>query len=446
MFNVLNIKTLSATILCGSLMAACGSDNDRGDSASLPDVSDVQANYVDMAFAVYSDSLATAKTLQAAVDTFVAAPTAVNLTNAREAYKSTRGPYQQSEIYRWDESITSFEDLSLDGGLASVDAWEGQVNAWPLDETLIEVIIVGTDAITAQFLIDNFEKDDNEANVTTGVHAVEFMLWDRDAAAQGPGPRTFAEFSDVTTCDASTGATEAGIKCRNSVYLKAATDLLVADLTAMKNEWNSAIANNPAAKTLAYNFLRSDDALDYMAQAIASMAVGELGGARLSAGLWRPGLLSADPVKEGDYEEEHDCFSDLSHVAVFNNFKGVQNAFYGSYTTLSGHTIEGASLADYIRAIDPVGYNALNDALNKAEGFMQSIYDAGERSVSPKSFDQIIMDSEQFYTDVVNEKSAELVAVESALNELAQIENIVLEISEALSLVAVDSDAIGETD
>ena len=437
------LSVMSTTVLFGavSLLVACNSDsNNSGGGAARPELADVQANYINIAHAVYSDSLSTAENLQAAVNSFVAAPSQELLDAARDAYKATRKPYQQSEIYRWDESITSLEDLSSDGGLESVDAWEGQVNAWPLDETLIETMIASSDVVSEQYLIDNFEKDGNEANVTTGVHAVEFMLWNRDVNARGPGNRSFTEFADLETCNQLSE-----LKCRNSLYLKAATDLLVSDLTAMVAEWNPATSNDPAAKTLAYNYRNSGESLDYMAQSLASMAVGELGGARLSAGLWRPGLLSGDAIKVGDYEEEHDCFSDLSHVAVYYNFQSLMNTFYGSYTKLNGDVVEGASFADYIKAIDPTAFNDLDGVLKAAQTQMKVIFDAGESG--GKSFDQIIQDSENYYTDpAVTEKSTELKAVESALDELAKIEAIIIDISEALSLTEVDGDAIGEAD
>ncbi|MGE8482147.1 MAG: imelysin family protein, partial [Pseudomonas sp.] len=78
----------------------------------------VVAHYADMVFAVYSDAESTAKTLQTAVDAFLAKPDADTLKAARAAWVAARVPYLQSEVFRFGNTI--------------IDDWEGQVNSWPL--------------------------------------------------------------------------------------------------------------------------------------------------------------------------------------------------------------------------------------------------------------------------------------------------------------------------
>ena len=84
----------------------------------------VLETYADIALAGYEDSLTTAKALQRAVDALIADPSEAKLSAAREAWIAARVPYQQTEVYRF--------------GNAVVDDWEGKVNAWPLDEGLID--------------------------------------------------------------------------------------------------------------------------------------------------------------------------------------------------------------------------------------------------------------------------------------------------------------------
>ena len=67
-----------------------------------------------------------ARTLQTAVDAFLADPTDATLAAARDAWKASRVPYQQTEGFRFGNAI--------------VDDWEGKVNAWPLDEGLIDYV------------------------------------------------------------------------------------------------------------------------------------------------------------------------------------------------------------------------------------------------------------------------------------------------------------------
>jgi len=90
------------------------------------DRSDVLDTYADIAAAKYFDSLTTAQNLQAAVNALVAGPSAEALQVAKGAWLAARVPYQQTEVYRFGNSI--------------VDDWEGKVNAWPLDEGLIDYV------------------------------------------------------------------------------------------------------------------------------------------------------------------------------------------------------------------------------------------------------------------------------------------------------------------
>ena len=94
--------------------------------AAAPEPQAVVRHYADLALAKYEDSLATAKALDAAVDALIAKPSQETLDAARSAWKASRIPYQQSEVYRFGNPV--------------VDAWEGRVNAWPLDEGLIDYV------------------------------------------------------------------------------------------------------------------------------------------------------------------------------------------------------------------------------------------------------------------------------------------------------------------
>ena len=50
----------------------------------------------------------------------------MTLDQAQQAWLASRVPYQQTEVYRFGNAI--------------VDDWEGRVNAWPLDEGLIDYV------------------------------------------------------------------------------------------------------------------------------------------------------------------------------------------------------------------------------------------------------------------------------------------------------------------
>jgi putative iron-regulated protein len=401
-----------------ALIVACSGDsgNDGTSSRYVPETASeagVKTQYVAMARAAYGDSLITAQTLQTEVNAFIATPTEDNLGAARAAYKAARVPYQQSEIMRWDTAITLPNSLDADGGPASVDEWEGQVNAWPLDENHIVEIIQGSDPIDTDLLLAHNGANDNEANVTTGVHAIEFMLWGEDLNGTGPGAgeRPAADYANDGTC--------ADAYCsRRAIYLKTVTDLLVTDLTEMLAEWSEDAEFTQG--TLAYNFLNSNAALSYILGSMTAMATDELASARMSSG-----LVTGDP------EESHDCFSDLSHLAIYSNFQGVRNAFYGSYAQTKGE-----SLADLVRDKDRNTFNDMEAALTSIEQKMNQLLDAGERTVNTVRFDQVIGQSGS---------APERQIAQAAVNELIALEANLHAIGELLSLQEIDTGGGGDS-
>ncbi len=308
---------------------------------------DVLANYSNIAAAKYGDSLIAAQRLQVAVNALVAEPSAENLTAARHAWLAARVPYQQTEVYRFGNPI--------------VDDWEGKVNAWPLDEGLIDYVdssyggpsdengiaslnviaspmfsLSGTDvdasAITPAFLSETLhEADGVEANVATGYHAIEFLLWGQDLNGHdtGAGNRPWTDYAMAVNCTND--------NCdRRGEYLTAATDLLVSDLEWMTAQW----ADGGAART---NLTEDTDAgLAAILTGMGSLSYGEQAGERM-----RLGLMLNDP------EEEHDCFSDNTHNSHYFDGLGIQNVYLGEYVRIDGTLVTGASLSDLVTAVDP---------------------------------------------------------------------------------------------
>jgi putative iron-regulated protein len=405
---------VAASMVVGLAACSGGGNGGKGTNSELVTNAAVQENYVKLAHAAYSDSLTTAQSLSAGIDTFLANPTDDNLATARLAYRGARVPYQQSEIMRFDTAITLEFGLSDDGGPASVDDWEGQVNAWPLDENFIVDIIQGDDVINVELLVGQNGADSNEANVTTGVHAVEFMLWgtDTNGVGAGAGERPASDFANDGSC--------ADAFCeRRAQYLRAATDLLLADLVAMVAEWSPGAETTQG--TLAYNFLNSTEALDYIVGSLRSMASDELAGARMNAGL-----------ELGDPEEEHDCFSDLSHVAIYYNFQGVRNAYYGRYGDLSG-----PSIADLVKQKNQATHDAVDASLNSIEQHMADILAAGDREVDPIRYDQIIGQ---------DASAPERMIAEAAVIELIEIDADFDAVKELLSLTEIGTGGSGDSD
>ena len=307
----------------------------------------VLGTYADIAEANYTDSLVTAQRLQAAVDALLAAPSAEALEAAKTAWLAARVPYQQTEVYRFGNAI--------------VDDWEGKVNAWPLDEGLIDYVdasyggptdeneaaalnvianasftlsgeTVDATAITPALLEDTLQEADGvEANVATGYHAVEFLLWGQDLNGHGAGAGN-RPWTDYASGDACTG----GNCDRRGEFLKAATDLLVSDLEWIVAQWSE--GGDARAAVMA----DADAGIAAMLTGMGSLSYGETAGERM-----RLGVMLNDP------EEEHSCFADNTHNDHFYNGVGIQSVYLGSYTGIDGRLVEGPSLSDLVAEIDP---------------------------------------------------------------------------------------------
>ncbi|MCA0994501.1 imelysin family protein [Alloyangia pacifica] len=306
------------------------------------DKAEVIDTYADIAQAGYEDSLTTAKALQEAVAALVAEPSEETLAAAREAWLAARNPYQQTEVFRFGNPI--------------VDDWEGKVNAWPLDEGLIDYVdetyggatdenpfaasnvianstleLAGAEVdaseITPELIADTLnEADGIETNVARGYHAIEFLLWGQDlnGTEHGAGERPY---TDYVTGDACTG----GNCDRRADYLTAATDLLVADLEEMAANWAEGGAAREAVSE------NADQGIVMMLTGMGSLSYGEQAGERM-----RLGLMLNDP------EEEHDCFSDNTHNSHFYDGKGIQNVYLGQYERVDGSVVSGPSLSDLV--------------------------------------------------------------------------------------------------
>lgn len=425
---------LASAMATAAFLGACNSNNsDTSANNSVVSQGTVAKNFRRVASAMYSDSLATAKTLDKAVDAFIAKPSDATLAAAKAAYKQARVPYQQSEIMRFDDTKGNVtKGLEKDGGPANVDDWEGQVNAWPLDEALIDYVdsntyvgdyadtknIINTTTgnltvsgksvdvtnITPAVIASLNEIGGSEANVATGVHAIEFLLWGQDTngTKAGSGNRPVSDYFQNANC--TSGATKSDKKIceRRAQYLKAASDLLVSDLTEMNNEWTDAAAKKQG--TLAYDYLNNGKSLKRIIESIGDMSAGELASERM-----RISVLKAST------EDEHDCFSDLTHVAILNNAQGIINAYRGSYTKLDGTLVSGPSLRDLIAKKDSNLVKQIDAEYEKVMVGMKKISDKAEAKGAAKlAFDQQIAGStadKQLIKDTADiiDNSAELI-------------------------------------
>ncbi len=351
-------------------------------AASLAaDPADVVSNYANIALAGYEDSLATAKILDVAIDGLVQKPSVETLAAARSAWRDARKPYQQTEAFRIGNKV--------------VDDWEGRVNAWPLDEGLIDYVDAGYGAesdenalftanvianttleidgvkvdaskITPQFLAETLqEAGGSEANVATGYHAIEFLLWGQDLNGTGPGAGN-RPHTDFDTANCTGGNCE-----RRAQYLAAASDLLVADLSEMAANW----AEGGAARAALLE-AGPQEGIATIFTGMGSLSYGELAGERMKLG-----LLLHDP------EEEHDCFSDNTHISHLYDAIGIRNVYLGSYERPDGTKIAGASLSGLVAEKNAALDAELRAALDTSVSALQAIE---AKAKAGEAYDQLI--------------------------------------------------------
>jgi len=400
-------------------LAGCGEEKTPANTAattpaasSVVDASAGQAvvkHYGDLALAVFSDALSTAQNLQKAIDALLAQPNDATLKAAREAWLAARKPYMQSEVFRFGNPV--------------VDDWEGQLNAWPLDEGLIDYVAkdyqhalgnpgaqaniianrelqVGEDkidvsTINGELLASLNELGGSEANVATGYHAIEFLLWGQDLNGTNPGAgnRPATDFAQGEACT--------GGNCeRRAEFLKAATSLLVSDLEYMVGQWQTGKADNYRAKLEAEP---ADSGLRKMLFGMGSLSLGELAGERMKVAL-----------EANSTEDEHDCFSDNTHNSHFFNAKGIRNVYLGEYQKVDGTTLTGPSLSSLVAKADAQTDSTLRADLEATESKLQALVDSANNG---QHFDQLTAADNNAGQQIVRDAIAALVKQTAAIEQ-----------------------------
>ena len=384
----------------------------------------VLKNYADIALAKYTDALTSAQALDVAVDNLIANPNEATLKLAREAWRASRPAYMQTEAYRFGNTV--------------VDDWEGRVNAWPLDEGLIDYVDAGygtesdenafyaadvianasltvngtavdASVITPEFLSGTLHNiGDVDGNVATGYHAIEFLLWGQDlnGTGKGAGNRPATDFS-VEACTNN--------NCiRRTAYLAAASDLLVSDLEEMVGNWKpGGAARLPLEKDPVAG-------IKAIFTGMGSLSYGEMAGQRMKLG-----LLLHDP------EEEHDCFSDNTHISHLYDAIGIQEVYLGRYKKLDGTMIEGTSLASLVAAKDAAVDAELQANLAKTVEAMQVL---AKRAETTEAYDQMIGEGNTEGNAVVQ------AAIDGLVTQTKSIERAIAAMSlEGITLEGSDS-------
>lgn len=370
---------------CAALVvSACMSPADAPSSLTAEQVAPVAEHYASLVASNYADAHAAAVDLREAIARFVDDPSEARLAVARQAWLHAREPYGQTEAFRF-----------YDG---PIDAIEGRLNAWPMDEAYVDYVEGMPDAgiindpiayphIDASLLIELNEQG-GETNIAAGFHAIEFLLWGQDFAVDGPGARPWTDYLQ-------TGEGTARHPERRAAYLLAAADLLVADLATLVAAWDLA---DPSSYRQAFVDAPPDEIVGRMLLGIGSLSGAELAGERIEVAL-----------ATGDQEDEHSCFSDNTHRDIVSDVLGIQNVYLGRYSDQ-----RGPALYDLVAARD-------RELADRLAAQIQASLDAA--LAIPAPFDRAIVEDRE--------------AVEATVDALREQADTIAEIAELLEIPLV---------
>lgn len=479
----ISLARISMGIAATSLLVACGggsssSDDDTsGGGSSTPELISIENTQkvvdtnADIAYALYSDAVDTAEDLKDAIDAFAANPTQDNLNAAKEAWLVAREPYGQTEVYRFRLSPIDSTDY------ASEDGPEGDINAWPLGEALIDYVstnttdfgddqigvtangvgINGGGAITTETAasssasensiignvnitidadtLSNTATADDEHDVIAGYHAIEFMLWgqdlkndteladrttdgtDRDEAVkayESGGQRPLSDFTEETYGE------------RRLTFLQVAVDKLIADLEGVRDGWAPGADYRTAFTTIE----TEADAVEKLTEILTGMGTlseGELAGERMQI------AFSAN-----SQEDEHSCFSDNTHRDIWLNAEGVSNSYYGEYAGYDsdldgvddeGTLVSGYGLDDYL--VD-AGLSDLDVLVQAALTTTETAYEG---------IDELARDGMPFDVQIMEENRDSDSPVYQTIIALSLQSGLIADIAEELGL---DSDVVDD--
>ena len=418
------MKTLTSlsTLTAALLILGCSSGSD--DTPAETGITDTQklsvlTTYAEIAEANYNDALSDAQALQTAIDTFAATPTDETLAAAQSAWLNARESYGTTEAFRLSGGpIDAEEGYGLLYG-----APEGQINAWPLDENMIDytetsagaertsgniidtvgVFTPGGDDATAVDVttitadtLASLNENGGDANVASGYHAIEFLLWGQD--------QDYESFIDDTITPGATTAGERPVEdftteanaARRLSYLQAAAELLVSDLTTVAAAWTDVTPTDcttlPATGCyraallgeLEDDAIAADDALKAIFSGLGVFVKSELANERIAVAVLTP-----------SEEDEHSCFSDNTHRDIVLNYEGFKNILLGEY----GGTSMGTSIYSLL---DQTERDELDSIMASIDAKVQQINDV---AVATEHFDYQIKEGSSNRATIVSAKN-----------------------------------------
>lgn len=349
----------SATAIEGSAGAGAGPGIEPGSGIETattgPTLSLAEADalaaattYADVVHRSYSDAVTGAEEMRVSIQALVTTPSEATLAAARQTWVNARHVYGPTEAFRFYDGPIDHPETGL----------ERRINGWPIDESYIDHTtgtsasgivndLAGFPEITIEAIIAANGQGD-QPEVSTGWHAIEFLLWGHDTSVDGPGARPATDFDSAANAD------------RRGVYLRGLAEVLVGDLVSIRDQWS------PEGGAYRAAFLAEPVlAVQKILRGMGALAAGELAGKRLA--------VAYESGEEGD---ELARFSDNTHNDIVANAQGVRTAYLADHPG-----VEGTSLSDVVARLAPDVDADLRKQLDNNVAAAQAL---------PGPFDQLI--------------------------------------------------------
>lgn len=270
--------------------------------AANDSINSLASSYANLVSYYYNEVSLSTQEMHNAIIKFVQAPDNNSLTNVKKKWIAARSIYGITEAFR-------FYGGPIDGvNKYGEEGPEGLINAWPLNEAYIDYVKGSSNAGIINNLSLEINNDtiiaanmsEDDADVSSGWHAIEFLLWGQDFSLETAGIREASDYLPTNE-----------INIRRRAYLVATSALLLEHINWLSMEW---LENGEGRKA----FLNKNDPGGAILTGIATLAGFELSSERIATAL-----------DSGDPEDEHSCFSDQTHNDVKANFNGIINVYLG---------------------------------------------------------------------------------------------------------------------
>jgi predicted lipoprotein len=284
-------RTMAAGSVLALLAGGCGSD-----SPVQPDSVDFQPLLVQAVDGViiptYADLASQSAALHAAVLTLQSQPTTEHLTEARDAWRQARRPWEMSEGFLFGPVDTQGIDPAID--------------SWPVNHVDLEAVLASSDVLTPSF-IDALE------GTLKGFHTIEYLLYGED------GGRVIGE-----------------LQPRVLEYLAACSGALAGATERLRLAWD------PAGGDFGQHLRAAGSASSVYSSpraAVQELVNGMVGIADEVAN----GKIN-DPLSTGDLTLEESRFSANSKADFADNIRSIQHIYLGRYTS------DGIGLDEFVRS------------------------------------------------------------------------------------------------